>query len=183
MSEYITSWVFSSETISLWVLIFLTLWPWPWSLTYFLKIFTSLYHFNRDTQHQRVYHKWEIINTKYSQVDVFRSAMNKSLLREFSTIWGALAWTKRLRILWSTENGTSSEGSLTCHTYCDTGLPFIMVISEDPWHSHLMPSVWQWSCYYLFLRLRSVATGYRTLISRMRGERSTPTPPRRLYNM
>ena len=56
----------------------------------------------------------------------------------------------------------SSEGSLTCHTYCDTGHPFIMVISEDPWHSHLLPSVWQWSCHYLFLRPRSVATGIRT---------------------
>ena len=33
---------------------------------------------------------------------------------------------------------------------CDTGHLFIMVISEDPWHSHLMPSVWQWSCHYLF---------------------------------
>ena len=42
----------------------------------------------------------------------------------------------------------SSEGSLTFHTHCDTGLPFIMVISEDPWHSYLMPSVWQWSCHY-----------------------------------
>ena len=30
----------------------------------------------------------------------------------------------------------SSEGSLTYHTHYDTGLPFIMVISEDPWHSH-----------------------------------------------
>ena len=30
----------------------------------------------------------------------------------------------------------SSEGSLACHTYCDTWHPFIMVISEDPWHSH-----------------------------------------------
>ena len=39
----------------------------------------------------------------------------------------------------------SSEDSLTCHTYCDTGLPFIMVMSEDPWHSHQLPSVWQWS--------------------------------------
>ena len=39
----------------------------------------------------------------------------------------------------------SSEGSFTCHTYCDTGLPFIMVISEDPWHSHLLPSAWQMS--------------------------------------
>ena len=26
----------------------------------------------------------------------------------------------------------SSEGSLACHTYCDTSHPFIMVISEDP---------------------------------------------------
>ena len=26
----------------------------------------------------------------------------------------------------------SSEGSLACHTYCNTGHPFKMVISEDP---------------------------------------------------
>ena len=30
-------------------------------------------------------------------------------------------------------------GCLACHTYYDTGHPFIMVISEDPWHSHLLP--------------------------------------------
>ena len=51
----------------------------------------------------------------------------------------------------------SSEGSLTCQTYCDTRHPFIMVISENPWHAHLLLSVWQWSYHYLFLRLRSVA--------------------------
>ena len=56
----------------------------------------------------------------------------------------------------------SCEGSLACHTYCDTGHLFIMVISKDPWDSHLLPSVWQWSCYYLFLQLRSLATGIRT---------------------
>ena len=49
-----------------------------------------------------------------------------------------------------------SEGYLACHTYCDTGHPFIMVISEDPWHS-LLQSVWQRSCHYMFLRLKSVA--------------------------
>ena len=38
----------------------------------------------------------------------------------------------------------------------------IMVISEDPWHSHLMPSVWQWSYHYFFLRLRSVPNGILT---------------------
>ena len=73
----------------------------------------------------------------------------------------------------------SSEGSLKCHTYCDTSLPFIRVISEDAWHSHLLSSVWQWSCHYLFLRLRSVTTGDRTPSTRMRGERSTSTQPRR----
>ena len=35
----------------------------------------------------------------------------------------------------------SSEGSLTCHTHCGTGHRFIMAISEDPWHSHLLPRV------------------------------------------
>ena len=56
----------------------------------------------------------------------------------------------------------SSEISLACNTYCDTGHPFIMIISEDPWHLHLLPSVQQLNCHYLFLRLRSVATGIRT---------------------
>ena len=69
-----------------------------------------------------------------------------------------------------------SEGSLMCHTVCDTGLSSRMFISEDPWHSHLLSSVWQWSCHYLLLRLRSVATGNRTPISRTRGEGSTFTP-------
>ena len=35
----------------------------------------------------------------------------------------------------------NSEGSLACHTYCDTGHPFKLVISEDLWHLHLLPSV------------------------------------------
>ena len=35
-----------------------------------------------------------------------------------------------------------SEVSLACHTSCDTGHPFMMVISEYPSHSHLIPSVY-----------------------------------------
>ena len=34
----------------------------------------------------------------------------------------------------------SSEGYLACRTYCGTGKPFIMVISEDTWHLHWLPS-------------------------------------------
>ena len=56
----------------------------------------------------------------------------------------------------------SSEVSRACHTYCDTGHPFTMVISEDPWHSRPLPNVWQLSCHYLFLRHRSVVAGIRT---------------------
>ena len=58
----------------------------------------------------------------------------------------------------------SSEGSLTCHTMCDMGHPFIMVISRDPWHSHLLKSVWQCIFHYLFSRLtcRLVAVGIRS---------------------
>ena len=36
---------------------------------------------------------------------------------------------------------SSSEGSFACHTNCDAGHPFIMVISDDPWHSHLLSSI------------------------------------------
>ena len=56
----------------------------------------------------------------------------------------------------------STEGSLACHTYWDTGHPFIMAFSEDPWNSHPLPSVWQWSCHYLFIRLRNVGARIRT---------------------
>ena len=57
----------------------------------------------------------------------------------------------------------SSEGSLTCHTYCDTSQPFIVVMSEDPGHSHS-----QWGCLYLFEPLR-----------RTPKTSATSTPPRR----
>ena len=33
------------------------------------------------------------------------------------------------------------EDSLACHTYCVMGQPFIVVISEDPWPSHLLKRV------------------------------------------
>ena len=39
------------------------------------------------------------------------------------------------------------------------------VISEDPWLSHLLSSVWQFRCHYLFYRITIVATGDQTPIS------------------
>ena len=70
-------------------------------------------------------------------------------------------------------------GSLVCHTYRDTGHPFIMVISEDPWHSHLMPSFSQWSCHYCFNDLDLSRLGFEQPTFPLRGERSYPLRQRR----
>ena len=71
---------------------------------------------------------------------------------------------KGFQILICTRHLWPLRSERVCHTYySDTGHPFIMVISEDPWHSNLLPRVWQWSCHYLFLRLGSVAAWIRTL--------------------
>ena len=85
--------------------------------------------------------QWEIILfVVFLPTPKFFTHMEKSLL----LVKGCYVWpmfgTCRL----------SSDGSLTCHNYADTGHPFILVISDDPWHSHLSPSVWQWGCHYLF---------------------------------
>ena len=76
---------------------------------------------------------------------------------------------------------SSSEGSLACHNYCDAGHPFIMVISKDMSDSHLLLSVWQWNCHYLFLRLRSVAAGIRTPNLPPAGRIIYPTSPPRCF--
>ena len=47
-------------------------------------------------------------------------------------------------------------GFFSVHANCDTGPPFIMVISKDPWHSHLL----QWSCHFLFIRLDLWPVGF-----------------------
>ena len=58
-------------------------------------------------------------------------------LENFSFIWRLHhCWWRTANFdLCSNSWPLSSEGSLTCHTYCDTGHPFIMVIFEDTWHS------------------------------------------------
>ena len=55
----------------------------------------------------------------------------------------------------------SSEGSLACHTYCNTRHPFIMVIFGDPWHSHLMAIIISGAITTCFNDL-SVAAAIRT---------------------
>ena len=52
-----------------------------------------------------------------------------------------------------------------------------MVISDYPWHLHLLPSLFQWSCHYLFLWLGSVAAGNRTPNLPLAGPTLSPTAP------
>ena len=71
----------------------------------------------------------------------------------------------------------SSEVSLACHTYTVT-----RGISEDPWHSYLLPSFWQWSRHYLFSRLRYVTAGIRTPNLPLARRKPQPTAPSPRWN-
>ena len=79
-----------------------------------------------------------------------------SYSRIFHSYGGVTITGEGLHILTYTRHSwpLSSVGSLACHTYSDTRHPFTMVISEYPWHSHLLPSVWLWNCHYLISRLK-----------------------------
>ena len=57
---------------------------------------------------------------------------------------------------------------LACQTYCDTGHPIIMVISEDPWHSHLLPSVWRGAVTTCYNDLRLSRLGFELPTFRLR---------------
>ena len=72
--------------------------------------------------------------------------------------------------------GTHGNWAVTCHTYCDMGLPFIMVIPRTRDTHTCCRAFGSGAVTTCFLRLRSVATGDRTPISSMRVKRSTSTP-------
>ena len=42
----------------------------------------------------------------------------------------------------------TSDGYLACRTYCDTAHPLLQS-SPRTHDTHILPSVWQWSCHYL----------------------------------
>ena len=73
----------------------------------------------------------------------------------------------------------SSEGSMACHTYYNTGHLFIMVISESLWNSHQLPNVYQWSYHYLFYDLCLSLLGFEHQTFRLRCQRSNPLRHRR----
>ena len=99
-------------------------------------------------------------------------------LENFSLIWRRHHY--RLTVakfeLWSALWTKSSESSLACHTYFDMGA-FVNNGHLRGSVALVLPSVWQWSCKYLFLRLRSVANGIRTSNLPLAGRTLKPTAP------
>ena len=100
------------------------------------------------------------------------------LLVNFSLIWRVTITDEGLQILPYTWHSwkLSSGGSLTCHTYTDTGQPFIMFISEDITHTYIAEHL----AVELHVLTTSVCTdqGFNLDLRRIQGERSTTKSPR-----
>ena len=63
-------------------------------------------------------------------------------LENFSHIWRRNhRWRATNFDLWSSVIDLMRSARVLCQTYCVTRNRFIMVISEDPWHSYLLPSI------------------------------------------
>ena len=72
----------------------------------------------------------------------------------------------------------STEGSIACHTYCDTGHLFIMIISKGVWH-FLCQSFGSWAVFTCLNDIRLSRLGFEHPTYRLRGERSNPLRHRR----
>ena len=71
---------------------------------------------------------------------VWGFSSHSRIFHSYGDVTIASEWLQILNCAWHSWP-SSSEGSLARHTYCDEGHPFIMVLSQDPWHSHLLTSV------------------------------------------
>ena len=93
-------------------------------------------------------------------------------LKKLSLMWRRHLCRWRLKILIYARHSwpLSSEGSLACHTYCDTGHPFIMVISEDQRHSPFSSEAVTF-CFYDWSPSR---LGFEHPTFRFWGQRSNP---------
>ena len=99
------------------------------------------------------------------------------LLQNFSLIWRRHHdwWRAANSGLWSAPMAIEQRGFFNVLLLLWHGHPFITVISEDPWHTHLLPRVWHRSCHYLFYMYDlGLSLGFEHSTIRLRGERSNP---------
>ena len=107
---------------------------------YTIEIVSTLYghYFYKPIQTQKISiawkTKWTPLNLIYFDKILLYVCLEFIVpLENFHSYGDVTIAGERLQILSYARHSwpLSSEGYLTCHTYCDTGLHFIMVISED----------------------------------------------------
>ena len=91
----------------------------------------------------------------------------------FSLIW------RRQHYRWKAKNFDLSLAPMTMEQWGFFSVPQLLWQGASVYNSHLLPSVWLWSCTYLFLRLMSFAAGIRTSNFRLWGQCSNPLRHRR----
>ena len=167
--------IFNGLTLTI---VFIQSWLWVQDFFY---IFTSTKH---DTKYKQILSnagdKFDIKsqNIEFSLV-IEKCSFTVKTLHTINVLHSLVIFT-----LWNSHMAIEQWGFLAYYTYCDTGHLFIIVNSEDPWHSHLLPSVLKWSCHYLFLRYRSVEAWIQT--PNLPNARPPPEPTalqRRSYNV
>ena len=86
-------------------------------------------------------------------------------LENFSLIW------RRHHCRWRAANFDLCSALMALEQWGFLSMPHLLWYGPTVYNGHLwgpvtltyLQSVWQWSCHYLFLRLRSVVNGYRSL--------------------
>ena len=85
-------------------------------------------------------------------------------------------WKASNSDLWSVPTAIDQWRSLSVPHLLWNGASFYNSHPDDLWHLHLLPSVWQWSCHYLFLELFMSRLIIEHPTFRLRGERSIRLP-------
>ena len=104
----------------------------------------------------------------------------------FSLIWRSTITSEGLQILTNARHlwSLSSDCSLACHTYFDTGHPFIMFISKDLWHSQPCRTFDSGAVTICFYNLGLSLLEFEHLTFTLRGKRSNrPRHHRGFENM
>ena len=85
-----------------------------------------------------------LVCLKTRQIHLFVCLESSVPLENLSLIWRGYRCRRRAMNfdLCLALMATEQWEFLSVPHYCDTGHPFKMVISEGPWHSHLLPRIW-----------------------------------------
>ena len=132
-----------------------------------IKDFVGLKH--KENNHEEIFSEKNLI-TQWCECLLVVICSNRELIfHSFGDVPITGEGLHILTFIWDSRL-FGSEGSLSCHTHCDTGQLFIFCFLLSP-RTPETHTCWLWICHYLFYRRASFATGGRTPIPRILGER------------